>query len=502
MNFIKYLKESKKQLDISILAAGKYLTTVKKIEEFLTSPVQIEHKTDGVKLTVIKKDNNGNLEDYIFSYKGNVLYSTEYDYQPNIRIKNEAIGASQFKTVFNHFIKLGKNNIPVGTELFIEFLMHKPTLSSNYSKKHKMVLIGHSKSTWEMKFGKLKTTPNGFFTDKRDEYAKELKIDTPQFLFDGILGSEIEFKRGIKNKILMELFRSRTTSMSWNNPELLVDDIRTLFLDIESKYGGKEEGVVIKYNGKLLKWQQEYQLDKEARFAIKQKYREDLAQDETIYWESVKLAALTISNGIVVKSRKLEDLLAELSLDLNKFKPDFSHSKKTLAMIKDDIQLNAKMLIIKKMRGNNNALIIGKFRVLTKEGHTKLIKRAQTLYDDVVVCVVTSKENKETKLLREQMIRETFPNVKIIHAINGNLTRIIQKSPVNVNVVYAGSDRVQGYTQQLKNMIGMNVKEMKRSDSDISASKVINNLHDKNFFLKNTPNQIHHLYDELLDAYT
>lgn len=247
VNFRTYLNETanKGYLDISIQAAGKYLTTDKKIEEFLTSEVTVEHKTDGIKLQILKQADNGDLKDYIFAYKGNILYSEEFDYQPNTKVKKESIGASQFKTVFEHFDKLGKNSIPVGTELFVEFLMSKPTLSSNYSTKHKMVLIGHSKSSWEEKFGKLKTKPSGFNTDKRDSYAKELKIDTPALLFSGVLGSPQTFTSGIVDNVLKSEFASRKNSMTWDNPKILLDDLRVMFLAIESKYGGLEEGVVI-----------------------------------------------------------------------------------------------------------------------------------------------------------------------------------------------------------------------------------------------------------------
>jgi len=501
-SFTNFLSEAKDQLDISILAAGKYLTSTKRIEEFLSNNTLVEHKTDGVKITVIKQADNGNLEDYIIAYKSNVLYSTEYDYQSNVKAKKESIGASQFKLVFQHFNKLGKNNIPVGTELFIEYLMKKPTLSSNYNTHHKMVLIGHSKSSYSVKFGKLKTNPSGFNTNKRNEYAKQLKIDVPQVLFNGTMDNPKSFAKGIQHKVLKSEFNQVKSSMNWGDSTLLLDDIRRLFLSIESKYGGAEEGVVLKNLGRILKFQQDYQVDQSARAMIKMKFREDTPEDETVYWNNVKRVALEIANSITVKSRKLEDLMHELSLEIKHTKLDFTHSKKTLAIILDDIQLNAKSLIIKKMRGNNNALIIGKFRVLTKEGHYKLIKRAQTLYDNVVVDIVTSKDTKDTKDIREEMIRKTFPGVEIIHSVNGNVVRLLQKASFNINVVYAGSDRVQSYKQQVKNNIGVEIKEMKRADTDISASKVINNINDEAYFIKSTPKAIHSMYNEIKSTYS
>lgn len=501
MDFLSFVNESKEQLDVSILAAGKYLTNKSRINDFLNSEVVVEHKTDGIKLTIIKKSNNGNLDDYVFAYKGQVLYSSEYNFNSKVKQKKESIGPSQFGLVFDHFKKLGKNSIPVDTELFVEFLMSKPTLSSDYSTKHKMVLIGYAKTRWEEKFGKLKSNPGTMLESKRDEYAKQIKIDTPQLLFVGSMISELTFSAGIKNKNLKSEFSSRKLSMNWSNPELLLDDIRQLFLDIESKYGGKEEGVVLKYDGRLLKWQQEYQLDQTARAAIKAKYREDNVEDENSYWEYVNNQSYRLSNAIVVKSRKLNDVLEELALELKKMKITFDHSKKTAAMIKDDIQLDAKTLLVKKMRGNNNALILGKFRILTKDGHAKMIKRASTLYDNVVICIVTSKDTKDTKDLREKMMRAAFPNVEIIHHSSGNLNSILNKSPININAVYAGTDRVSAYKEQLKRRIGVEVREMPRTDSDISASKVIENIGDEEFFKKNTPKGLHSMYKKIKNVY-
>jgi hypothetical protein len=501
LNFRKYLDESKDQLDISIQAAGKYLNSSSKIDTFLSSDVSVEHKTDGVKLTIIKKADKGHLSDYIFAYKGNILYSTEFDYQPNVKIKDESIGASQFKAVFTHFTKLSKNNIPVGTELFVEFLMKKPTLSSNYSTKHKMVLIGYSNSSWEEKFGKLLTKNNGMQTDKRDVYAQELKIDTPALLFNGVLGTKETFERGIISNKLKKEYNIQKASFSWDNQEILLDDLRQLFLSIESKYGGKEEGVVIKYGSIILKWQQEYQLDQDARLQNKMKYRENDPVDEGNYWESVKRVALEIANGITANSRKIDDLMSELSTTMKRLKVDITHSKKTLANIKDDIQLTAKTQILKQLRGNNNALVIGKFRVVTKEGHEKLFKSASKIYDNLVICIVTSKDTKDTKDLREKMIRAVAPNAIIMHSPNGNLSKIINSSPVNINAVYAGTDRALDYQKQLNSMLGVNVKEIQRTDSDISATSVIDNIDDEVYFKANTPTTIHKMYDEIKSAY-
>ena len=55
--------ESKDQLDISILSASKVIKTKSDIESLLNTEVEIEHKTDGTKLTVLHINDNGDLND-------------------------------------------------------------------------------------------------------------------------------------------------------------------------------------------------------------------------------------------------------------------------------------------------------------------------------------------------------------------------------------------------------------------------------------------------------
>ena len=57
--------------------------------------------------------------------------------------------------------------------------------------------------------------------------------------------------------------------MHWNNQELLVQDIKSLFLFLESKYGGAAEGIVASYNDKIIKFQQSFQTDQLHRAKIK-----------------------------------------------------------------------------------------------------------------------------------------------------------------------------------------------------------------------------------------
>jgi nicotinamide mononucleotide adenylyltransferase len=497
---------NKTKLDISIQAAGKYLTSNKRIEEFFNASVIVEHKTDGVKITAMKIQSTGTLDDWIIAYKGNILYEGEFEFAPVSNVKKKSIGASQFSFVVEHFknIATTAKKIPVGTELFVEFLMNKPTLSSDYTRKHGMILIAHTKSSYKVKNGLLLTKPGIFDISHRDEYAKMANLDVPALLFKGRMGTLKDFENGILNSKLKGLFSERSNAMNWNTVEILLDDVRELFLDVESKYGGKEEGVVIKYNDVILKFQQEYQLDQEARRQIKLKYQDENPEVETQYWNNVRLAAMEITNEIQVKPKsELKDLVKELSQGLKSHKLNFKHPKKDKTNIEDDIQLTAKQILMRKLKGNDNALIVGRFQPLTK-GHVKMIKTAYKERDDVYINIVKGKKADTNKNpfgleIQEKMLKAVFPKINIISGTTGNLITMFNKINDNINWVYCGTDRVGSYKSQLKKMPDVKIREIERTDEDISATKVRESLISNNQkeFEKLVPKEIHNMFEEL-----
>lgn len=499
-----FINESEDRLDISILAANKFLNSSKKLELFFNTPVEIEAKTDGVKVTAIKIADSGDLSDWIIAYKGHILYSEEFNYNSDDNIKKSSIGSSQFKIVLDHFKSLGKTSIPVGTELQLEYLMRKPTLSSNYERPHGIVLIGYSKSSYTAEFGILKTKNSGMKTEKRDFYAKELKLNVPLKIFDGVLSSKEEFERGILAKDLKNAFNKFKEFFDFSDYTDTYNRLSSLLLGIPSVFGGKEEGVVLKFSdGKILKIQQDYQLDQVKRAEIKNKWKESDESSENQYWENVKGSAYDIFYKID-KQKSLSDMLSQMSSLLKRYELNYKHSKKNETIIKDDIELNVKTLILKSLKGNNGCLVLGKFRVLTK-AHFNLIKLATKEFDKVLVCLVSSKDTKETEDLRLRMLevalKQFGDKVQIVKSSNGNLLRIISNSDFNINAVYAGSDRVSDYEKQLKNILGMRVKELVRTDDDISATKVIKFLDNEKYFKQNTPKEIHFMYSDLLKEY-
>jgi hypothetical protein len=198
--------------------------------------------------------------------------------------------------------------------------------------------------------------------------------------------------------------------------------------------------------------------------------------------------------------QQLPKLLNDAAKILKNYKISFEHNKKDKSQIIDDIQGNVKMILVKSLKGNDNFLFLGKFRVLTKM-HYKIIQDGLRLTDGGVVCIVTSKDTKFSQELRTKMLSKSFPNIEIIHHSTGNLFGIMGKAESNINIVLAGSDRVQSYREMLKSNPDIRVKEIQRNDSDISASKVIAQLDDEEYFMKNTPKEIHSMYNEIKNTY-
>ena len=492
--FKRYLLEGKGQLDISIQNAKKFLTNDAKKDEFLNSEVTVEHKTDGVKVTIVKQSNTGLAEqDYIVAYKGDIIYPNEFTFLPKTKIKTKSIGNSQFAFVWDHLRKLRKNSIPVGTELFVEFLMNKPTLSSNYKKKHGMVLIGYSKSTWKEKNGRLITKPSGFFTEKRNEYAREMRLDVPAVLFKGVLGNRKSFAQGIQDDELKKIYRG--VNINWDSKEDIIEKISQMFLDVESKYGGKEEGVVVKFNDRIIKFQQPYQTDQIARNKIKDMYRGDVEYEDNYYREVNKFID-SFQKGI--DKSDFAEAIVSFNKKLKNAKIPIKHIKKTEEQIKDDIALTFRMRLSKDVA--SGALILGKFRILTI-AHYNMIKEAIAKFDTVTVNIVSSKETKGTKELRNEIMKHCFPEVEILNSSTGNIFTIMRKSQNEITTIIAGSDRVEGYEKMLKKNYGMSVYEVPRIDEDISASKIIANLEDYEYFKKNTPKCVWKFYEDYLRVY-
>ena len=498
--FYETLTEAE-QLDISILSASKYLTNDKRKESFLYDPCIVTAKYDGIKVTIIKVSNTGdNLKDFNVSYKNNIIYPTEFEYASQQKIKLNSINNSQFKILFEHFKKLDLSKIPQGIEFSVEFACKKPTLSSNYTK-HGFVLLAYCKSTYRIQGGKIKFNSGSRQTELVEKYAKIFKFNTPEVLFEGQLAL---FERGIKNSTLKAEYSKIKNSLNLENIDIYIQKISDLFLSIPSKFGGcREEGVVLQYqNGIILKIQQSYQTDQSARAQIKMKYKEEDPQTEQEYWDSIRYYALELINALPqATERNITAIMEILGRKLKYLKLKITHSKKSELQILDDIQTTAKDIILRKMKGNNGCLFLGKFRILTI-AHYGIIQYGLKNFDTTTVCLVSNKETKAYDHLRLEMLKACFGNkIEIIQHSSGYIFGIINKSQNNINAILCGSDRFADYTNQVSSNKNISVVETPRTSADISATKIIENIDNYAYFCMKTPKEIHYLYDEILKVF-
>ena len=491
LTFKEYLTEAvsskEDMLDISIKDLFKMVKTDASAKHFLEEDVTITEKVDGVKLTMIRNSKPFNADDYsknwIVAYKNMVQYPEDFhgidDEKSDVR-KN-SIGSSQFKLVHEHLAKYQEHlgDIPTNTEFFVEFVMKKPTLTRKYDTHHSMFLIGYSKTKYheDEKSGRVTTTPEGFFTSKRNTYAKELKLSIPHVMYRGKLN---EYTPG---DLSMEHLREITKKL----------------LSSKSILGGKIEGCVLEFeDGAIYKVLQADQHDKDVRKAVKDQFK-DTEENEGMYWKQVRIAAKDAIQDL--NKGTFRERTSELSHRVYSEKPDIQHSVKKSLNVQDDIFLTAKTLLMKKMPGNNGALFSGRFSPLTK-AHVKIIENALAKYDSVTVNIVKAKVDVDNPFpveVQEKLLREVFgDSIEVTISSSGLLPTIINKSKHNINHVLAGTDRVDGYAKMMDKYPDIEVTEIPRVDK-VSGTQVREALRDEDEaeFKKLTDKKIWPFYNEL-----
>ena len=503
---IRRVNEADEYLNISIKNVDKVIKDEKTASDLINQEVVIYGKYDGTKLSILRTDADWDETQwwkmFVVSYKGNIIYGTEYtDAEGDL---DKTVGVSQYKTVtdyigdnFQNWKKIEKN-----TEFFVEFLMNKPTLTRKYTKLRQLVLIGYSPvSSVNINNGKISIKSTGLIMKDREKYAKIMGLNLPELIFKGKLS---KMPTGLNDRA-KGYFKDYESSFKGLPADGYWALAKNFFAALPSLYGAdKEEGIVIHLSKNMggtdvLKIVQDDQYDKELRFKIKQQYKMDIAEEDD-YFKRVRTEAEALISTLNL-NQKLAKILKELSKVVYKdLKLSFSHKKKTDLNVRDDIQLTAKSIIMRKLPGNNGALVVGKFRVFTN-GHKKMFDQALKGRDHLVVALVSNKETKPTLDLRKKMIEAVYPKVEIITTTSGNLLTMINKSSQNINVVLAGSDRISGYKEQMKRNLDVQIEEVRRGEDDESATKVIRNLADEKYFKSNTPRKIYKMYPELLKTY-
>lgn len=485
-SFKQFLNEEKQMLDVSITAIEKKFDTTEKIEKLLASTVEITEKYDGTKLTLVRNDKDWSpnyADNWIVAYKGNILYPEEYEAASDSKIRKSSIGTSQYKLVFKHLKKIHDKtkSVPKNTEFFIEYIMDKPTLTRDYQVKHGMILLAYSPTKYDVRNGILRTKSPKFITSRLGSISRMLQIPTPRVIYKGKLA---DFVKG-----------------DFSTPESHLNEIRNKLLTIESEFGGKTEGAVIKLaNGELYKFLQSDQHDKSVRAAKKERFSMS-REEENKYWADIRAFVKPIVDG--VDKGDLRFALKEVSKKVYGLKSSpVKHDKKELINIQDDMMLTAKNMIMRQLEGNNGALFSGRFSPPTK-AHIKIVEDAMKKYDSVTLNIVkASKDDPKNPFpleLQMKIWKSVFPKLIIQTSQTGNIIQIIRKSENNINVVLAGSDRVKEYESQLKTNPDISVEEIKRTDEDVSATKVRNSLKsdDMEAFKANMDKRTWKFYDEL-----
>ncbi len=402
-------------LDISIKALQKAITNPKKASDFIRKHIVAVEKIDGTKLTLIRNDSPFDPKDYsknwIVSYKGNVIYSTEFKglEKREKDIKATALGTSQYKFVHDHLKKVhpGTSQIPVNTEFFIEFVQNKPTVTRDYAKKHGMYLVGFGPTKYAVSRGQLFSSSN--FVDSPEElesYRKMLKLGSFPVVFDGNLSSRKSILDGCIDAGLKSLFQQGFDSTDFSDPMSIVNLAANSFSQLESSLGGDAEGVVIQIGDdevsekQLIKVLASDQHSKDVR-AAKAARSKGTADEESLYWRAVN----ELVDGILdnLPRGNPEEMLDKLSSIAYSLEDLPEHPVKSKINVQEDILLTAKLRLLST--GTHRANKVAVIPMAAKpfhSGHDSLIKQAITDGNDSIIIFVSTGGREE--ITAEDMI--------------------------------------------------------------------------------------------------
>jgi len=350
-------------LDISILELKKAVKTQKAAADFIRKRIKVVEKIDGTKLTLIRNDAQFDPNDYtknwIISYKGNIIYPTEFSglEKRDKEIKASGLGTSQYKFVYDHLKRVHESaaSIPTDTEFFIEFVQNKPTVTRDYAKKHGMFLVGFGPAKYASSKGQIYSSST-FIDDplKLEEYRKTLQLGAFPSLYEGNLSSRIEIFNNNEylDPKLRELFSKNLETADFSDPQEILKGVINSFQELESSLGGQSEGVVITVEGDDISEKQLYKVlaadqhSKDVREKKKLRYK-GTPEEETSYWEGINTTVDSILDEMQVdlKDIRPEDMMRDLSTrvyEMSDEEINVYHPVKTLINKQEDLMLTAK----------------------------------------------------------------------------------------------------------------------------------------------------------------
>ena len=160
-------------------------------------------------------------------------------------------------------------------------------------------------------------------------------------------------------------------------------------------------------------------------------------------------------------------------------------------------------------REHSVGIFVGRFQPLTK-AHTDIINLIATENDKGIIYIVKGKNTSADKKtnpfdidIQKKLLEAVIPsNITIEILPSAFFVDELNKLDDIIFNVYAGTDRVAGYkkfSQYMEDGRILNVREIKRSDEDISATKVRLSIIEDDYdtFKTLTDVRIHKYYDEL-----
>jgi len=461
-NHSSFLIEAKTgSLDMSVPNADKAFSNY---EMFFEKNFEIEEKLDGTKLILFRNDEDFDSKDFtknwIVAYNNRIQNFSEFSSTPLKRTIKQGTGISQYKLIFEHLKKYHKEykSIPKNTEFKVEFLMSKGSITRNYTNKHRLILIGYShnaKIDQKSDF-RLYTKKSELDQKQNAHYADVLKVDLPMPIFKGKMNSFDSLKEGIEHSHLRTLINQKRDRLSTlyekENWEELYREIKGMFLDIPSFYGGKMEGVIIKdtSTNKTYKFLQDDQHDEETRNKKKNKSRMS-REEENAYFNEIRMIADEILSDVGFEG-SFSEVMKKAVSKINSY--EFSkklHAKKNDHQVREDIHLTLKLKYEKLKDGW--AGIIGKFRIVTKE-HVKMIEYALDKYKGVSLMIVAGKRDNQLVQENIKILEEIFKDkpIEFFTSATGNFVNLENKTKNPIAAYICGPDREKDYQDQLDRM--------------------------------------------------
>lgn len=459
MNFDQYLKEKNIRLFESV-TDKQYLTNNKKFDQLFNNNVIIEAVPYGWDIDILR------INKKFLICKDNLIYfSEDFKYLPDTKIK-KSDGISQLKFLIEHFNNLNQNSLPDNCYIRVKYIIN----NINYKKVHKIIFIDYYENVEvKVKYGKIKSIK---YTHSDKDVSDIFKLDKIETIFNGYLNSELNIRKGSNNKELSKLIEQNKNIFRYNDYKIFYQQFLDLLFQLPSRYGDYQ------YQFKFKNGENDF-------VVTNPKFKINATKKDDLYIKEIKNIALTLIENITVKY--LKDALDDFNQDLKMLDID--------DRVKDDVYVLGRQLILNKLPGNNNCLILGKFKVLTN-GHIKIINKAIELYDSVTICLL------DKFPYREDMIKSIYNKINIVYNYNANFKDIFEKIDDNINVILTGSENVKKYRENVKDIPFVKVREFYRSQDSVSGEMIINRIKNKEYFIKNTPLKIHKFYDKLLEYYS